>query len=173
MSFLIMGKILIAPNHEEINGPLIFLAGPTEGVHDWQSEAIGFFQINPNISVASPRRGIEKQSDIGGKKYREQFEWERLYLEYAARHGVVMFWLPKSAENIEQSSYAHTFLFELGEFVTRYSSEKFRIVVGIEKEFPEERFIREMLAFKIPDVPISNNLNDTCGRVLEMAIGLR
>jgi len=34
------GKILIAPKYEDIEGPLIFLAGPIQGAWQWQDREI-------------------------------------------------------------------------------------------------------------------------------------
>ncbi len=51
------GLVFQPPEIAEVDGPLIFLAGPIQGAPDWQSEAISIIHdIDPAIAIASPRK---------------------------------------------------------------------------------------------------------------------
>lgn len=163
-----MGTILIAPHREPLAGPLIFLGGPIQGASDWQSEAIGILSINENINIVSPRRAIEKSADFSDSDYQEQVSWEHYYLEEVARKGVTMFWLPKPIQEIPGRAYAQTSRFELGEALARHYLQKIRLVVGIEKGFSNERYIRLTLQAKAPDVSICDTLEATCEKAIEL-----
>jgi len=163
-----MSTILIAPYREDLSGPLIFLGGPIQGAPDWHSEAIGILSINKNINIASPRRAVEKRSDFSESLYEEQVLWEHFYLEQAARTGVTLFWLPKPIEHIPERAYAQTSRFELGEALARHYLQKIRLVVGIEKGFSNERYIKMTLALKAPDVSVCETLYSTCEKAIEL-----
>lgn len=165
MSFLNMGKIIIAPHKETVEGPLIFLAGPIHGAPDWQSEAIGFLGVNPSLYIASPRRVVEGENNLTGNEKFTQIAWEHFYLNQAARTGVTLFWLPKPLDTTLRS-YSETSRFELGEAVARHYLQKIRLVVGIESGFSDEEYLRLTLATKAPDVPIVGNLEEACERAL-------
>jgi hypothetical protein len=163
-----MGKILIAPHTEPVSGPLIFLGGPIQGAPDWQSEAIGILSVNEHIDIASPRRAIEKRSDFSESDYEAQVLWEHKYLEEAARRGVTLFWLPKPIQEISGRAYAQTSRFELGEALARHYLQKIPLVVGIEKGFSNERYVRITLKTKAPDVFIADTLEATCEKAIEL-----
>jgi len=165
-----MGKILIAPNREEIEGPLIFLGGPIQGAPDWQSHAIGILGVNPYINIASPRRSIEKKGDFSDEDYNIQVEWEHFYLNAASKNGVTLFWLPVALENIPGRAYGQTSRFELGEAMTRHCYEGINLVIGIEKGFSNERYIRKTFKDKAPKVIICNTLEETCEKALELCL---
>lgn len=162
-------KILIPPKYEKITGPLIFLAGPIQGAPDWQKEAIEILKnLTPDIHIASPRRSIESRGQFPEKDYHEQVEWEHHYLDYAAKNGVILFWLAKEAENISGRAYAQTTRFELGEAVARHYIKGIKVVVGIEKGFSNERYLRKTIAAKAQDIPLLDNLADTCKTAIKL-----
>lgn len=161
-------KILIPPKYEDISGPLIFLAGPIQGAPDWQKEAIEILKnLTPDIHIASPRRSIESRGQFSEKDYHEQVEWEHHYLDYAAKHGVILFWLAKETENIPGRAYAQTTRFELGEAVARHYINGVKVAVGIEKGFSNERYLRKTIMAKAPDIPLSDSLENTCKNALK------
>jgi hypothetical protein len=160
--------ILIAPHKEEIKGPLIFLAGPIQGAPDWQSEAIGILGINPYVNLASPRRATEKKGDFSPEDYSIQVEWEHFYLNQAAKNGVTLFWLPKPIEEIVGRAYAQTSRLELGEALARHYIQGIQVVLGIEKGFSNEKYIRKTFADKAPKVHIHSTLEETCEDALHL-----
>lgn len=163
-----MKEVIIAPNYIKINGPLIFLAGPIQGAPDWQSRAIEIFKKMKPVHVASPRRPIKFFGDFAEKDYHAQVEWEHHYLDYAAKNGVTMFWLANAIRHIPGRAYAQTTRFELGEAVARHYLKGIKVVVGIEKGFSSERYLRKTIGSKAPDIPIPDLLEETCRR----AVGL-
>ncbi len=163
-----MGKILIAPNKEEIDGPLIFLGGPIQGAPDWQSNAIGILGVNPYINIVSPRRAIEKKGTFSDDDYTIQVDWEHYYLNQAAKNGVTLFWFPLPIEEIPGRAYAQTSRFELGEAMARHCMEGILLVVGIEKGFSNERYIRKTLKDKAPKIFVCGTLEETCEKALEL-----
>lgn len=90
-------KILIPPRYDDVSGPLIFLAGPIRGAPDWQKEATEILKkLTLDIHIASPRRPIKSDDEFTEKDYHEQVEWEHHYLDYAAKHGLILFWLART-----------------------------------------------------------------------------
>ena len=156
-------EILIPPEYKELSGPSIFLAGPIQGAPDWQAEAIEILKkISSVVHITSPRRPARALGEFSEKDYHGQVEWEHHYLDYAAEHGVILFWLAKEAEQIAGRAYAQTTRFELGEAIARHYLKGIKVVVGIEKGFSNERYLRKTIKEKAPNVPMLNTLEDTC-----------
>lgn len=155
-------KILIPPKYEKVKGPLIFLGGPIQGAPDWQKKAIEILKKISKAHIASPRRLENKFGKFTEADYNTQVEWEHHYLDYAAKHGVIMFWLANEIKNIPGRAYAQTTRFELGEAVARHYLKEIKVVVGIEKGFSNERYLRKTIRAKAPDIPILNSLEETC-----------
>jgi hypothetical protein len=63
---------------------------------------------------------------------------------------VIMFWLAGETNHAYDRAYAQTTRFELGEAVTRHRLEKIRVVVGIEKGFTNEKYIRHTILKRHP-----------------------
>lgn len=53
-----MSGVIIPNRYVKVVDPLIFLAGPIRGAPNWQDEAIFILTRSPQITIASPRRGI-------------------------------------------------------------------------------------------------------------------
>ena len=54
--------ILVPKSLVEVNGPLIFLAGPISGAPLWHDNAIEYFQRNVSrIYIASPNSKLDKK----------------------------------------------------------------------------------------------------------------
>jgi hypothetical protein len=152
------GKVVVAPLHAELEGPVIFLAGPMLGAN-WRREAIAILVgLAPGIHVASPERDSFHE-DIN---FLEQVNWETHYLRRAGRNGVVMFWLAKEKEHRCERAFAQTTRFELGEWKMRHEREGARVVVGIEEGFSNARYIRLRLQQDCPGIPVCASLEDTC-----------
>ncbi len=155
--------IHVPPKYKDIEGPLIFLAGPIQGAPDWQSEAIAHFkEIDPKLHIASPRRPrLGDPGEFTDNLYNEQVDWEHHHLATAVSYGVVMFWLAAEVERHPGRAYAQTTRFELGEAVALNYLKGAPLVVGIEEGFSGARYIRRTLAAKTKVKPIIN-LRDTC-----------
>jgi hypothetical protein len=158
------GKLLIAPNYENIEGKLIFLAGPIQGAPNWQAQAISIIQnLAPEMNIASPRR---KTYDDSNFIYAEQVDWERHHLNYARQNGAIMFWLAKEHEHRCDREYAQTTRFELGESLGKGA----KVAVGIEEGFTGAKYVRHVLPKEYPEVPICESLEETCKKALELLL---
>lgn len=153
------------PEIVETEGSLLFLAGPIQGAENWQDQAIEVISgMNAKITVASPR----KEYSEGTFVYEKQVDWETEYLRRAARYGAVMFWLARqtSLDSPDDRgfyrAYAQTSRFELAEAKIKHERDGLKLVVGIESGFGNERYIRRRFSQDCPDVPILDNLEETC-----------
>ncbi len=139
--------------------PTIFLAGPIQGTADWQSEAIVLIQeIDPNITITSPRRQVFDENF----NYDEQIDWETHHLRHAGKNGVIMFWLARESEPIPGRAFAQTSRFELAEWKVKHERDRVKMVIGIESGFSGAKYIRKRFGQDCPEVPILDNLEDTC-----------
>ncbi len=176
------GLIFDAPEAVEISGPLIFLAGPIQGAPLWHDEAILIIQkLDERVHVASPCRRKLKRSafsasqsllrpshEFTNEMYNEQVDWETRYLTRAAEDGAIIFWLAKEHRHICARAYAQTTRFELGKWTERSRWMKAKLVVGIEKGFTNERYLRRVLAQECPDIPITDTLEATCNAAIQL-----
>ncbi|MBR9683764.1 hypothetical protein GOV03_04455 [Candidatus Woesearchaeota archaeon] len=158
-------KVILPPNYlENINGRLIFLAGPIQGAYNWQEQAIETLQtLAPELYVASPRRReIIKKGEFTIDMYNEQVDWETYHLRKAGENGAILFWLTKESEHICRRAYAQTSRFELAEWKIRHERDGSNLVVGIEEGFSGAKYIQRRLSQDCPDVPICSTLEETC-----------
>jgi hypothetical protein len=159
-----MGVLVRPPVYLDLNGPLVFLAGPIQGAADWQDDAISYLTRQaPGLSIASPRRSYPP----GTFEYGVQVDWETHHLRRAAQQGVILFWLAAEKEHDCTRSYAQTTRFELAEWKVRHERDGVRLVVGIEEEFSGARYIRRRFGQDCPAVPILSSLEDACRRAIE------
>jgi hypothetical protein len=164
-----MQSIITPPTYpKNLRGPVIFLAGPIQGCHDWQSEARALLlQLDPSITVANPRRDIAEMNYTDD----EQIDWETFYLRRAAEDGVIMFWLPKEEEHSCKRAYAQTSCFELGEWKERQNRDHHLMVVGIDDGFTNRHYIRRRLSQDCPLVTICPTLEETCVATIRLLRG--
>lgn len=126
--------------------PVIFLAGPIRGAGDWQKTAIKKLHLAiPNALIVCPCR-YDKSHELykhrrkgSTTKFESQTEWERHYLNHAARTGVVMFWIPKedpiNPRPREEGPYAQDTYGELGEWRGRMLEVGgLNVVIGAEPD---------------------------------------
>lgn len=159
------GKIILPPQYENLEGSLIFLAGPIQGTWDWQSVAIQYIQkLNHELNIASPRR-----NDASWKfNYNEQVDWETAHLNRAAKEGVILFWMAKETEHDCGRAYAQTTRFEFAEWKTKYQFDKsIKLAVGIEDKYTGAKYIQRRVSQDCPEIIICNSLEETCGRAVE------
>ncbi len=160
-----MERILTPTKIKEIplDTPVIFIAGPIQGSWEWQATASGYLTTSgKGLIVASPRN-----LDHKNVQYEKQVDWETHYLRRASDNGVIMFYLAKEVDHLCDRAYAQTSRFELGEWKIRHERDGVHLVIGIEPGFSNERYIRRRLMQDCPDVPIFDNLWDTCQKALE------
>jgi hypothetical protein len=163
-----VGQILTPPIYRDLDGPLLFLAGPIQGAPTWHDEAIEMLRAAAHIHIASPRRD-EAFGETAEEMYNEQVDWEHYHLDRAARDGVLLFWLAREAEHRCDRAYAQTTRFELGEAVTLHRWQGARVVVGIESGFSNARYLRRTIGKKAPRIPICSALRETCETAIRLA----
>ena len=165
-----MGKVLIAPNYvNDIDTPLIFLAGPIQGAYRWQDTAVDLIQAAaPELYIASPRRASE-EGEFGVEKYNGQVDWETYHLRKAGEDGVIMFWLAKEFEHNCKRAYAQTTRFELAEWKMRHEYAGAKLVVGIEEGFTGAKYIHRRFPQDCPEVQLCSTLEETCREAVKLA----
>ncbi len=143
----------------EITCPVIFLAGPIQGAPDWQSQAIKIIREHSKNTILANPRGEYLEGTFG---YGQQVDWETFHLRRAGAVGAIIFWFPKESYKISGRTYAQTSRIELGEWKVRHEKDGVNLIVGIERGFSGERYIRRRFAQDCPEVPILDNLGETC-----------
>lgn len=147
------------PDITDIEGEVIFLAGPIQGGPEWQYQAAAIIHdLNSQLVIACPRKNYVENGFI----YEKQVDWETHYLNRAARAGAIMFWLAAQVEETPGRAYAQTTRFELGEWKARHQQSGVKLIVGIEEGFGNERYIRRRLGQDCPNIPILSSLKETC-----------
>ena len=159
------GKVISPPNHVDLKGPVIFLAGPIQDADKWQDDAIKIIQKNaPELNIASPRRDYLDEKFV----YEKQVDWETHYLRRAAKKGVILFWLAKEFEHNCERAYAQTSRFEIAEWKERHIRDNCKLVIGIEEGFTGARYIKRRFSQDCSDVPICSTLKETCMKAIEL-----
>ena len=172
-----MNELIIPKNYiNTLDAPLIFLAGPIRSAPNWQDEAIEFlFSQEPNLIIASPRRGIRDNISkyiIEGEEnyFPRQRAWERHYLELASKKGAILFWLPGEEKHDCNKVYGAMTRVELGEWMTNYRHDNsVKFCVGSDGKFSEIEIIEYDLKLDAPDKKIFNSLEETCIETLRIA----
>lgn len=151
--------VLHPPEIVDVDGRVVFLAGPIQGTPDWQARAAEHIHfVDNDIVIASPRKDYLDEEFI----YEAQVDWETHFLNRAAKRGGIMFWLASQTEETPGRAYAQTSRFELGEWKVRYNKGGIKLVVGIEEGFGNARYIRRRFEQDCPNVPIYRTLLSTC-----------
>ena len=155
---------------DKIESPLIFLAGPIQGVTPWQDEAIKIIHsLDSKMYIANPRRNTETKGDFTTEMYNEQVDWETFHLRKAGEYGCILFWLAKEAVHNCSRAYAQTTRFEVAEWKMRHELIKADLVVGIEEGFTGAKYIRRRFMQDCPEVPFCDSLEDACKKAVELA----
>ena len=146
--------LIQSPGEIEVEGPLIYLAGPISDAANWQSKAVRYLRkIDDTIHVAHPRGSRPYHTDIN-----IQYKWEQRYLNYASKQGVILFWLA-NPQSPAGPGYALRTLFCLGEWLARPDVD---VVVGIEPDFPGEIYVRRRISEDFSRVPVCRDLRRAC-----------
>jgi hypothetical protein len=147
-----------------LDGPLVYLAGPIQGSVNWQAEAIEILgELAPDIHVASARG-----PDFRGGVERH-LSWEQLFLERAARDGVILFWCARESTHRCNRTHAAQMRFELGEWAVKSSVGLARLAVGIERGFTGGPYLQRRFTLSYPSIPICRTLRQTCAVAIETA----
>lgn len=123
--------MLVTPTDEDFKtGFTVFLAGPIQGVHDWQSEIAKEFE-SLDITFFSPRRSEFETFD-----YTEQVQWESEHLRYA---DLIVFCIPPKDYDVVGRYYAQTTIYELSEWLNKGKD----ILLYIDTSYPLFRYIQK------------------------------
>ena len=172
-----MGQIITAKTYvENLEDPLIFLAGPIGSAPPWHEQAIDYlFYKEPNLNIASPKSSLanwhEYDHAVGIEEYfHRQRAWEWRYMEIASKEGAILFWLPKEERHRCHKVYGATTRVELGQWMTRYSMDNdIRLCIGGENWFPEFSTIRYDIELHAPDMTVHKTIKETCDEALRLA----
>lgn len=160
-------RIITAPDDiqatNSLEGPLVYLHGPIQGACHWQTDAIDVLvRLAPHLTVASPRALAFQGNNEA------HLAWEQAFLERAARHGVILFWLARETQHRCNRSYASQVRFDLGEWAARSRAQaRACIVVGIERGFTGRVHLERRLTQTYPHIPICRTLRQTCTAAVE------
>ena len=168
---------LILPNTyiENIDTPLIYLAGPIRSAPNWQEDAIELlFSMERDLTIASPRMArmaIDQYIVCGDEnRFKSQREWEWHYMDLASKNGAILFWMPYEYKHHCDKPYGAVTRIELGQWMTRNLFDKsLRVCYGSDGQFPEIYLIKYDLKLHDPDKIIYNTLKDTCDEALRLA----
>jgi len=164
-----MEKRVILPKTyvENIEKPLIFLAGPIRDARDWQEPAINYITSNnKEVIIANPRWDASEyiwNLAISGKTgyFNRQRAWEMHYLDIAQHNGAVLFWLADALGLMTR--------LELGELMIEYKHDNStKFCVGGEKKFSDIETIRYELSRYAPDKKIFETLEETCQEAIKL-----
>lgn len=159
------GQLFFPPTIQDPEGPMIFLAGPIQGALDWQSDATKVLRgLNASIHIANPRRDyLDGEFD-----YAAQVDWETHFLRRTSTNGVVLFWLANEHNHIHERAYAQTTRFELAEWKVRHERDDVKLVVGIDENFSNARYIRRRFSQDCPNVPLTDTLEASCEAAFQL-----
>jgi hypothetical protein len=144
---------------ESYNKPLVFLAGPIQGAPEWQKEAVALLSGSEEYDIANPRKTQKPEVSA----YEKQVDWETYHLRKAALSGVILFWLAAAAYEVPGRAYGQTSRFELAEWLVHSLDTPISfMVVGIEKGFGNERYIRRRCSQDYPELKLYSSLAETC-----------
>ncbi len=174
-----MGKVIIPKTYvENIEAPLIFLAGPIRSAPNWQDKAIEILlNQNTELVIASPRRGIRDEIapyiKTGDENYfPRQRAWERHYLDLASKTGAILFWLPGEEEHNCEKAYGAMTRVEIGQWMSNYkNNNSIRFCVGSDGNFSELGTIKYDLDLDAPNKKIHDSLESTCNEALKLTFG--
>jgi hypothetical protein len=163
--------VLRPPEYYPVERPVIFLNGPIQGAPDWQAVAAARMEgqllaKGKEIIIASPRQDY-KELGIPFDKYR-QIDWETHYRRISAASGLHLFWLASEEIHDPERAYAQISRCEIFESKGWHEQYDIRLVIGIEEGFSGETYLRRRFSQDCPDVPIFDNLEETCDTAVWM-----
>lgn len=160
-------------NATEATIPLIYLAG-TMGNIDWQHDAIHHLtQVNMPLDIANPRPlpNPELFQDLSeNDAFIINMEWQVAHIRLASSFGGILFWLANDDTAKNPS------LYEMGEWlqnmkwrkIAQPDREPLKLIVGIEPDNPDDKYIRHRLGQDLPDFKIYSNLQVACEEMVKL-----
>lgn len=116
----------------------------------------------------NPRQFEHKSKDFTAQEYHEQVNWGHEHINHAVNYGVMLFWLARPVIRTAEHAYAQTTRFELGEAMAKHIQMGNKVVVGLEEGFGNEKYIRQTLEQKSPNINIMNSLHETVAKAHEL-----
>jgi hypothetical protein len=178
---LILPKTHVFPDRSM---PFFFLAGPIRGGGDWQTRIMESLlrTVGNDFTIANPSRyplnhPAHHLRESGDETYfKRQLEWERFYLEYAAKYapcGAILFWLgreDREKPRTEDLPYARDTYGELGEWRGRMMHDpSLRVLIGADPDFPGLDVIHRCYKAAIdPGFLISVSIDELAERAAEL-----
>jgi hypothetical protein len=175
-----MVNLILPKNYvQNIDSPLIFLAGPIKGAPSWQNEAVKIIHsLEPNFFVASPSRRMGKEVAgyvVSGDSnyFQRQRAWEWHYMSLAAKKGCILFWLPGEIQHSCDKSYAFMTSNEFGHWTAYKQWEQVNLAIGRDGNFREWSTLEFDLKKKVPEMitNIKETLEDTCKEAIKISKG--
>ena len=151
------GLYLQPPEIKEVQGEVIYLAGPLHGAPIWQLEAARIIHEAKNIYAASQRDMYGNDSC----EYLKLPDWENYYHSRSAKCGAIMYWLAKQTSIVNDSNYAKDAINLLISDKQNHHMTGLKMVVGIEHGFLYENYIRRSIYRDSTNIPLLDNLRDT------------
>jgi hypothetical protein len=177
--------LITAPARIDIEGPLVFVAGPIiRGPDAWHDRAVALLAAG-QVHVANPCRDVAASALLWNRRednlanpdrdfpeadYNAQVDWETHYLRRAATNGAVLFWLAREREHSCERPHGQTTRFELAEWKERHARDGVNLVVGIEDGFTGARYVRRRFAQDCPRVRLCDSLEETCRVAVELCV---
>lgn len=167
-----MSEFIIPPKDiEEIDNPVVFLAGPVQGSKNWQAKAaFKLMKDSPrDISIISPRgnpRLYEEPSEwlADGR----QTPWEKHYLRLARDKGVLAVWLAEQTYTTPGRVHTQTTRIEFGRIAgwLDYNPE-IPFVFGVSPSYRSgnQAYMEEVC--EELDIPIQRSLASWCDSIVE------
>ncbi len=164
------------------NKKLFYLAGPVEGGGNWQKKAIvvlrkkfpdAYFAFNCPFDRMRRLRRFAVRGDEA--QYSNETEWQREHMEFAAKHGCLVFWLgPQDKEedvDFSKVPYGLEASREEAEWAFRlFCNKKLRVVIGTHHSFPGQgRIMENLLVLFGINVPLHGRLQDVLDATIKMA----
>jgi hypothetical protein len=93
-------------------------------------------------------------------------------LNRAANEGCILFWLPLESIHYCNRAYAQTSRIEIGEWKTKHLEKGINLVIGFEKGFSGENYLRYRLSKECPNIPLCSTLEETCSKAIQKALSI-
>lgn len=162
--------VIIAPQRIVLGKtPSIYLAGlngQNSQNSNWQEDAMRFLlKKDKHFFIMSQQSGFGTEDNFNAEQ--ERF-WVRDHTNHAKNYGVMLFWLAKSTSVNSTDAYAKKAILEFENLMTEQSHHGDKIVMGAEKGFEHETYVRQSLKKVLPKLFIHNEINETSEQAYKM-----
>ncbi len=166
-----MSEFIIPPHQiKQPDNPVVFLAGPVQGAHDWQRAAANhLIDAGAEASIISPRGLPELYKEPSPWLNNElQTPWEKHHLRLARDKGVLAMWMAEQVYETPGRAYAQTSRIELGRIAgwLDYNSPNIKLVFGISPEYiGGNQTYMEQVCNEF-NIPVQRRLDEWCAEIL-------